>query len=680
LFDGFQAIQRRLIAYKEGPLYQSFAKGIEEKKELIKGLSKEERAAIDKQVSGLNKEARTLEARKATRPRDVIKQINQKIKVAQAKIKTHKEAIKKAIDEHGLAVNKDIANLKNDIANIGKKITPLDAMINKLGTRLKNARARRDILTERLKKLGKETKTYAKVKDELSKSSSVIFEIEKNIKARAKEREQLKKQFSSKKKDLADAQKIKKLKPKAAKDLEKKIADLNKEIDKLKESRKPTPKEIKELEKKIKDVESKIKKLEKSKEIPEKDKKALRLEIKELEKQIADNAPKGTKHDDGTLRDVLSDDAMWASVEQTVDNITGNTDTAHLNPMYDRIMSGTSMLKSRKIPIDQIDLRPWHNTSALQVTDTYMRSMVPMLKMTAAAKRFGAKDISEMREIILSTLKKDYDTQAAGLRGKAASDFEKVYNKNIENINDTFKILMGVYGAAPSMTNAGAAQLYRNFLTWNSIRLLGYMTLSSLPDLGLQVFVNGPFRTIYHGLRHSLSSEGLSKGDLAAIGYGCESEMGSRFKSYAEHQDLSTQPGPFTRAFDELERNFGNLTLMNQWNSWQQNIAGHVSIHRTLEAVHKISAGEKVKQKERVRLAKLGINDEQIDIIAKFTEGNIDKKTGTRYADWTNWDIKTNAEAKALEQFQLATGQDIESIVLTPGLGDRPKIGHTPGS
>lgn len=407
--------------------------------------------------------------------------------------------------------------------------------------------------------------------------------------------------------------------------------------------------------------------------------KILKEEIEQLKKNIAKNAPKGSTHHDGSLREILDEPAMWASVEQTVDNILGHTESAHLNPVLDKLTSGGKPLKARKIPLEQLDLRDWHLTSASKVASMYVRATVPHIEMTKAAKLFGADSIGEMRESIQNSLKKEYDAKAKGLTGKAAADLKNKFDAATKNISNSVEILMGVYqGPVPILDNS-AAKYYDQFLRWNAIRLLGYMTLSSIPDLGLQVFTNGPFRTLYHGLRHAFSgASGLSRQDLRSIGYAVETELGTRFKSMAEHIDLTTSPSIIHRGMDELERNFGNLTLMNQWNSLMQNIAGHVSIDRTLDTINKAVEGKKVSNKERVRVAKLGIPESDFSIISKYTSDNIDPKSKTRFANWNNWDIKTEAEANALRRFQNSVGQDIDSIVIVPGAGDKPAIGHTP--
>lgn len=243
------------------------------------------------------------------------------------------------------------------------------------------------------------------------------------------------------------------------------------------------------------------------------------------------------------------------------------------------------------------------------------------------------------------------------------------------DMNATFELLQGVYGDGPNILNTSAQNFYHNVLKWNYIRLLGHMTLASIADIGLQVFVHGPFRFVRDGVIGAFSeARKVHNRDLAAIGYGIETEMGMRIKSWSDTQGLSVDPGPFTKGLDVATQKFGNLSLMNPWNSWQQRMAGHIGINRTLETIHKFIEGKNVPEKDLQRVIANGLGREHWETIYNYTK---DKTTTfndrTVYtADWTAWDIKTKAQRDALEQFQASVVNEIDSIVIIPGLGDKP--------
>jgi hypothetical protein len=199
------------------------------------------------------------------------------------------------------------------------------------------------------------------------------------------------------------------------------------------------------------------------------------------------------------------------------------------------------------------------------------------------------------------------------------------------------------------------------------------MTLAALPDLGRLLMKNPLMDTLAQGIGDSFSTvKKMNKNDIKAMGYAIATEQASLFKTYVEHHGLSTNPSPFTKGLNSLARNFGNLSLMNPWQDIIQNMAGHVAINKILRIIHKSVDGKKVSQKEMTNLARLGIGQEHFVEIAKFTDGNIHK--GTRYSDWTNWDIKTPKESNASRAFQTAVGRSIEEITVNPRLGDKPLL------
>jgi len=678
MFDGFKGIQGKIKSYQDSPAFQDVTKEINNNKELLKGVNAEDKKGLNKQTAALKKEARSLEARKSQRPPEDIKQINKEIKEHKSSIAAVSKEIKDSIKKVNTDIDKEVSKIKTDMLGHDKQASSVKVSLGKMQTRLKNARARREALKERLKRTKEESKTFATVTSELDKSSSTINVIEKNISGIKDDLALIKKDKAAATAEVKEFQSLKKSKSKEVKAFEDKAGELKNKISELELSKKPGKKEIQAHENNIKDLEAKIKQIDESKDISAKDKKALTDEINLLEADLIARAPKGTVNSKGELFKIVDDPTLWGNVESTVDQIMGHKDGEFLNPILSRL-GGTSgkPLKARKITLEQLDLRDWHIKSASRVAELYSRATLPVVHMAEAARRFGANDLSELRTKIDSDLLEEYNAANEGLTGKAATDLAKQLEKDQKNILDSFDIVTGVYGSGPNTLSNGAAVYYNNFLKWNALRLLGFMTPSSIPDIGMHV-MQGSYKHIHHGLVKVFDGmKSISKQDMRAIGYAMESETGSRLKAFSDHDNLTIQPGIFSKGFQELEKGFGNATLMNQWNTLHQNIAGTVSIHRTLETIANVIEGKAVPKKDQVRLAKFGISLDDYKTIYKFTKDNVDPKTGTRFGDWGNWDIKTSEDARALKQFQAAVGQEIDTIVIVPSLGDKPKIGHT---
>jgi len=464
-------------------------------------------------------------------------------------------------------------------------------------------------------------------------------------------------------------------------DITPKIALLSKDIKKLRaEKDKAHPSTHADYDAKIKKAEGDLEAIRtKSHQVKAK-RTPLEKSIEAIEKQLTDNAPPGAKDWEGKLHRVIEDDGVqsedeliWTQVEQTIDNILGDSDAKLLNPFLSKIGSNTRPFKARKLIIDQLQASPWHITDIQKIAEAHNRAMVPAIQLQRFAQEHGFKDIDDFLLGMGDLIRKEFDRASQGVTGKKAQKLREQYNSNLEDMKAAVQQLQGVYGQGFNVLNSSGAEFFQNVMNWNFTRMLGHMTISSLPDLGIGVIRSGVMANLVNGIGESFSVvKQISKNDIRAIGYALETQLGMQTKTYMEHGGLSTNPSPFTKGLNSLTKTFGNLSLMNPWTDMIQNMAGHIAINRILTNIHKIVDGKSISKKERTLLARLGIGEEHFPDIAKFTKDNVYK--GTRFADWTKWDIKTIPEANALKRFQAAVGKSIDEISLAPNLGDKPLL------
>lgn len=382
----------------------------------------------------------------------------------------------------------------------------------------------------------------------------------------------------------------------------------------------------------------------------------------------------GTKK--GQLRKPKSQQVLDAEVRQTTDRILGRDNSRLKDPVLSQLDGKPHPLKDRTYLIPQRIAFDWQVQSASEVARMYTHAMSPVIRMSEMAKQNGFDSIKGWYDGRIAQLKAELDTKLANASGKEAATLNKNFQTQKQNIRNSFELLLGIYGDGPNIHDNSAAKYYKFFLNWNYIRLLGFMTLSAIPDIGLHVFTHGPFATIYHGLRPVLKDmfgvmKNMSKDDLQAMGYALNTSMGTRLKSLAGHEGLSTQPTFFAKAMDSMVQSYGNVTLMNQWNDLQQVIAGTMSINRSLKAIE-AGVNGRLSKAEATRLAKLGISENEFKHIHDMWReaGGIDE--GTYFANWTKWDANTKERANALQAFQRSVAREIDSIVIVPGLGDKP--------
>ncbi len=422
----------------------------------------------------------------------------------------------------------------------------------------------------------------------------------------------------------------------------------------------------------------------------------------------------------GRLRKpILDPEFFQLNADQTYDRIIGNDIGGSSKAVVNKLNKRPSSTKSRTFMIPQRLAFDWQNQNASEVAERYARAVIPVVRMTEIAKRLGYNSIEDWhnsevhkmneelkyrisglnvkdRKAVERAFKKfgdapgseafkiqaDLIAKSEGVKGKEADKLNKEFKNQEKNITSAFELILGIYGNGPNVHDDSGAKYYKAFLNWNYVRLLGFMTLSAIPDIGMHVLTHGPFATLYHGLRPLLGDvfgtlKNMSKDDIQAMGYALETVKGTRLKSMSGHEGLSTQPSFFGRTFDKMVETFGNFTFMNQWNDTQQVIAGTMSINRTLKSIEAWHNGTITKE-EITRLARLGIDSSEYrniyDMWVKSGKGQHD---GTYFANWVTWDTKNKDDRRALESFKRAVGAEIDSVVIVPGLGDKPLIAHT---
>ncbi|HAU1312547.1 TPA: hypothetical protein F8R99_14270 [Legionella pneumophila] len=680
LFQQFKASNETVKQYLASPFYTETRAQIGELSQRLKKHPPEVLKKIDDHISGINQKIKELQSLKIKRPKEQIDKIDAKIKtIAQSKKELNdsiakKQAdyvaqIKREADSHA----KSAADYKSRVKKSREK---LNALKNKISLQLRKIGE----IKGRIKEIKGDSPKKERLKQQLDEANAFHLELksqERELSARIKQEED---NIKTNTKRISELEAISKYPERTLPELQKKVKEFEEKIKSLEESKKPNPSEIRAHEKAIRELEKEKKTIEKSREIPKEEKERLTKAIEDLEQSILDNAPAAAKDWEGKLHRLIEDDGVqgeeeliWAQVEQTIDHILGDSDAKLLNPFLSKLGGATKPFKARKLIIDQLQASPWHITDIQKIAEAHNRAMVPAIQLQRFAQSHGYKDINDFLLGIGDSLRKEFDAQSAGLTGKKAQKLREQYNSNIKDMQAAIQMLQGVYGQGFNVLNSSSAEFFNNVMNWNYSRMLGHMTISSLPDLGLLVMRNGLMHTLAHGISESFSVvKKISKNDIRALGYAIETELGTQIKTYIEHSGLSTNPSPFTKGLNSLTRTFGNLSLMNPWTDMIQNMAGHIAINRILTTIHKVVDGKSVSKKETALLARLGIAPEHFGEIAKFTKDNVYK--GTRYADWTNWDIKTPSEANALKAFQAAVGKSIDEVSLSPNLGDKPLL------
>jgi hypothetical protein len=311
-----------------------------------------------------------------------------------------------------------------------------------------------------------------------------------------------------------------------------------------------------------------------------------------------------------------------------------------------------------------------------EIVDPYVRTMGADVELMRA---FGTL---EYDEALKRPLVEDYRRMVSEVGGDAnrISELRKSQDKDARNLQAMWEKLRGFY-AAPDDYAAPQHVLERGVLAWNYARLLGGMTLSSIPDVGRHVMVHGLERVTRDGLLPVIDNLKAMKAagkELGEAGVALDMTLSSTAHARANVDDWAPVTGRIDAVSDAITRHAGNIFLINQWNTVQKTFAGVVTQSRMMRAIQRFGAGEKLGQKEIENLASHGIGEDMALRIAEQFEkyGAVEK--GSLGSEVFVPNARTWDDVEARRLFRAAVRKQVDEVIVTPGM-DRPLWMSRPG-
>lgn len=328
----------------------------------------------------------------------------------------------------------------------------------------------------------------------------------------------------------------------------------------------------------------------------------------------------------------------------------------------DGLTKHAGFTKARTLNIPDERIKDFLESDVNYVMENYIRQVAPEIELT---KRFGRVDMDGQ----IKAITEDYNrliSEAATPKERAK--LEKRREADLRDIRAMRDRLLGTYGApkdpASFFVRAGRVARHVNFL-----RLLGGMTISSLPDMARPI--------MQHGLRSALKPLGkmmtdiskmrIAKADLREMGIGLEYALSSRSKVIADLNDPYSRRSFLERRLEWSSQKFGNFTLMNQYTDSMKMWSGLITQSKVLNAANAVAGGKKLSKKEVTKLAHIGIDESMLHRIADQYSRHGEDLDGLLTGHSHLWDDRV-----VLEAFQSAILKDIRTTVITPGIGDTP--------
>jgi hypothetical protein len=355
-------------------------------------------------------------------------------------------------------------------------------------------------------------------------------------------------------------------------------------------------------------------------------------------------------------------------VESIFNKITGRGDTM---PPIDLVPTTRGPLKERTFNIPDRMIEEFLEDDIELVGRRYARVMSAEIELS---NKFGSPDMKDVLRDVrtgYADLRKTVNSDAkltADAKQKKLEKLNAAEKRDITDIEAMRDMLRGAYKARENSGTLNRVLAVAG--TLNYLRSMGGVVASSVTDVARPMMVHGLGRYMSAGvvpLVTNLKALRLTAKEARAAGI-AERILNSRMATLAEITDPYSMSSPFERWLENVSIGFSRLTLMPLWNDFQKLFTSAMTQDRILEGV---TSYARLRAEEKTYLAFLGIDENMAARIAGQWDGT---KDGTvRIANTEAWD-----DPVAVRAFRAAINKDVDSTIVTKGMGDVMLWQHTP--
>lgn len=328
-------------------------------------------------------------------------------------------------------------------------------------------------------------------------------------------------------------------------------------------------------------------------------------------------------------------------------------------------------MKERTFHIPDEDIEDFLVNDVLEVGRRYVNTMVADTAMANLSTRLGfggrADDVAEglagrIRE----------EANAAAHAAKTEKERTAILDraKREENlIRDLTSLIRGTDKAPADPSYMGLKRLARSARTLTYLRMLGSVLLSSIPDVARIVMEEGftkTFGTLIGDMARGFKAARLAKDEAQLAGTALDVVLSTRARSMYDLGERYATETKLERALDVAGQLFGNITLMNPWNTALKSVTSVMVSTRILETAEKLAKGQKLTPREIRKLARSGISEDMALRIANEAE-HWDRVGSAILANTEAW-----KDREAVQAFRRALIRDVDHTIITPGRGDAP--------
>lgn len=292
------------------------------------------------------------------------------------------------------------------------------------------------------------------------------------------------------------------------------------------------------------------------------------------------------------------------------------------------------------------------------------------------AKGEGGRLADEMNTRI-EAVRKWGDDQIA--KGKPKDKIEKRVMKKTDEINETYagyrRNLEAMFGrlrhtwGLPQDPEAMGYRMGKALLNLNTVRLMGGVLISSIPDVARPVMRYGLLRTMRDGfipLVTNFKQMNLTMKEIKWLAGGLDATMQSRASAIFDLLDDVGRGSKFEQVLEGASRRIGLVGLFDKWTSTMKEFSGAVAHAKFMDSiddvVNKGGKGESLRY-----LAENGIDETGAQEIWQqmVKAGGADKVDGRWWPNTEVWDPKVR------QLYSQAIIREVNNSIITPGI-DKP--------
>lgn len=338
-------------------------------------------------------------------------------------------------------------------------------------------------------------------------------------------------------------------------------------------------------------------------------------------------------------------------------------------------LSGIFQKQKFLIPDELVE--EWLENSASETMTVYAKHAATDISFV---KRFGkdnggdpsaAINMDAQIELLREAYrKKAADAEAAGASKKEIDkigDAAREAEEDIVTVRDRIQGRFDIPNSPGKVRANRALSLLRDV---NFARLLGGVTLSSLPDAPRVVFAKGltPFFTdaLPALTKNFKEINALSKEEARAVGRAINFETSSRLKELNDLTDPLVAQNKLDKVSNAITQTAGNIFLINPWNDFGQNMAGMMVQNSIMKAAMAARKG-RLTDTQRAQAAKSGLSEQDLRVIGGQFEKHGKRFDNLSLANSKAWDVTRPEVGDALLKYRVALRNEIDTIIISPG-------------